>query len=265
MVYKEEINNIKNRLAERRINLKKELADLPEGELMIIEQDGIKKYLQRITATGNKKKERRYGIKRKPDILNGLVRKKYVLKALEVLDKDISIMERTERWYKETDENSVMNSFVEKNPELSQAIYSNSVIDEAEWKRHAGRIEHYHPENLKQIAADGTKMRSKNEVYIASRLDHHNLLYRSDCQTGIKGLYYTPDFTIVRKRDGKIVYWEHLGMMDDNDYRKDNKLKIEEYEKHGIVPWDNLILTYDSPGGGLRADLIEAMIIGWLL
>lgn len=265
MIYKEELSSIKTRLVERRTQLREELAGLPEGELMIIEQDGIKKYLQRIPATGNKKKERRYGIKRKPDILNGLVRKEYVMKALEALDKDIATLNRIISWYKETDENSVMRSFIEKNPELSKSIYSNVVVNDEEWRRQTGRIDHYHPENLKQTAADGTKMRSKNEVYIASRLDHHNLLYRSDCQTGIGGLYYAPDFTILRKKDGKLIYWEHLGMMDDNDYRKDNKLKIEEYEKHGIVPWDNLILTYDSPGGGLRADLIEAMIIGWLL
>lgn len=265
MIYKEELGNIKVRLLERRSYLQKELAGLPEGELMIIEQDGIKKYLQRIPATGNKKKERRYGIKRKPDLLNGLVRKKYVLKALEALDKDISILWRAERRYKETDENSVMCSFIEKNPELSKAIYGDSVIDEEEWRTRTGRIDHYHPENLKQIAADGTKMRSKNEVYIASRLDHHNLLYRTDCQTGIKGLNYAPDFTILRKSDSKIIYWEHLGMMDDVEYRKNNKLKLEEYEKYGIVPWENLILTYDSTGGGIRADLIEAMIKGWLL
>jgi len=108
-------------------------------------------------------------------------------------------------------------------------------------------------------------MRSKNEVYIASRLDHYGLTYRSDCPTGIPGLYRVPDFTIIRKRDGRIIYWEHLGMMDDMEYRRGNKRKLEEYEKAGIVPWDNLIVTYDTIDGGLRADLVEAMIQSWLL
>ena len=54
-------------------------------------------------------------------------------------------------------------------------------------------------------------------------------------------------------------------MMEDMEYRIDNKRKIEEYEEFGIVPWDNLILTYDTIDGGLRADYIEAIIKGILL
>ena len=96
-------------------------------------------------------------------------------------------------------------------------------------------------------------------------MDHYGLIYRWDCPTGIPGLKRVPDYTILRVRDWKVLYWEHLGMMDVPEYRIDNKKKIEEYEKVGIVPWDNLILTYDTIGGGLRADLIEATIKGWLL
>jgi len=40
---------------------------------------------------------------------------------------------------------------------------------------------------------------------------------------------------------------------------------LQEYEEAGIVPWDNLIITYDTIEGGLRGDLIEAMIKCWLL
>ena len=74
-----------------------------------------------------------------------------------------------------------------------------------------------------------------------------------------------PDFTIIRARDGKIIYWEHCGMMDDPGYRARNKKKLKEYEEAGIVPWDNLIVTYDTIEGGLRGDLVEAMIKCWLL
>ena len=77
MVYKKELERIYRELAERQSDLRKELLTLPEGELMIVEQNGVRKYLQRIPATGNRKKEHRYGIKRDKDRLNGLVRKEY--------------------------------------------------------------------------------------------------------------------------------------------------------------------------------------------
>ena len=264
MIYKEQLERMISELKERREDLSREFETLPEGRLMILKKDGTERYLQRIPATGNRKKERRYGIKKNEDVLSGLIRKDYILNALKTIDKNIQGLEKTARLFEPSDENSVMKDFIEENPAIADKVY-RSIIDEGAWKSRFDRIEDYHPENMTQTAADGTSMRSKNEVYIASRLDHYGLTYRSDCPTGIPGLYRTPDFTVLRKRDNKVIYWEHLGMMDDLEYRIDNKRKFEEYEAAGIVPWDNLIVTYDSAKGGLRAELIEAMIKAWLL
>ena len=264
MVYKDNLERIHRELIERQADLLLELQQLPEGELMCTYQNGSIRYMQRIPATGNRKKEHRYGVKKKPETLRGLVRKEYVEKALKKIDEDIKAIETAARKYRTIDENSVMEEFVGKYPELADYIYRDA-IDVDEWMGRFSRIEEYHKESLKDTAADGTPMRSKNEVYISSRLDHYKLTYRSDCPTGIPGLYRVPDFTILRKRDGKVIYWEHMGMMYDLESRIDNKRKLEEYERAGIVPWENLIVTYDTRDGGIRGELIEAMIKGWLL
>ena len=44
-----------------------------------------------------------------------------------------------------------------------------------------------------------------------------------------------------------------------------NKAKFEDYERYGIVPWSNLIVTYDTPDGGVNVPLIDAMLKVWLL
>ena len=54
-------------------------------------------------------------------------------------------------------------------------------------------------------------------------------------------------------------------MMDVPSYKAEYKVKMREYEEAGIVPWDNLIMTFDTVEGGMRADIIEAMIKCWLL
>ena len=264
MYYRNDLERIQRELAEKKEDLLRELIDMPEGRFMCTEQDGYRRYLQRIPAKGNRKKEHRFGIKDREDVLNGLVRKEYLEGALKIIDQDIRALNLAVRRYKPVDENSIMEDFIKKYPELREAVYSSN-IDIEEWKEAYERIEGYHPENLKHTAADGTRSRSKNEIYIASRLDHYGIIYRWDCPTGIPGLKRVPDYTILRVRDWKVLYWEHLGMMDVPEYRIENKKKIEEYEKVGIVPWDNLMLTYDTIGGGLRADLIEATIKGWLL
>ena len=264
MIYKEELERIRTELLERKTDLQQEIKHLPPGEFMCIEQGGLRKYLQRIPASGNRKKEHRYGIKKNPELLSALVRKEYVTEALKTVETDIRALDTAVNKYRPIDENSVMEKFVAKYPELTDCIYRDAIDDE-EWKNRFSRMEGYHPENLKHTAYDGTPGRSKNELYIASRLDHHGVTYRWDKPTGIPGLYRVPDFTIKRKKDGKVIYWEHMGMMYNLEDRIDNKRKLEEYEAVGIVPWENLILTYDTKDGGLRGELIEAMIVGWLL
>ena len=264
MFYKEELDRIARDLAARKSDLLYELKTLPEGELLCTDQDGYRRYMQRIPATGNRKKEHRYGVKRKPEVLNGLVRKEYVMETLKVIDQDIRAVDLACERYKPIDENTIMKAFLAEYPELVNGIY-HGMIDPEEWVRRFPRMDNYHPENLKHTAADGTKSRSKNELHIASQLDRYGQIYRWDCPTGIPGLYRNPDFQILRRRDWRVIYWEHFGMMDLKWYRRDTQQKLKEYEAAGIVPWDNLIVTYDTPEGGLRADIIDAMIKCWLL
>ena len=259
MFYQNELERIRRELEERKEDLYRELASLPEGELLCTDENGNRRYYQRLAAKGNRKKEHRYGIKKKPDLLNALIRKKYVTNALTAIDADLKAMDLVCNSFEPQDELSVMNDFLSRYPEFQKGIYRQPYNIEL-WQNEVERIDNYHPEDLKQTDAHGIKRRSKNEVYIASRLDHYELVYRSDCPTGIPGLRWAPDFTILRIPDLKKIYWEHLGMMGDPDYREHNKIKIKDYESAGIVPWDNLILTYDPNGGDMRADIIEAVI-----
>ena len=265
MHYKDELLRIRNELNERKFDLEYEIRNLPPGELLITDPpDGYRRYMQRLPAKGNRKKNHCYGIKKKPDVLQGLVRKEYINGALKIIDSDIKTLETAIRNYKPADENTIMRAFKAEYPELTASMYGGEDFVR-EWKTRFKRIENVHPENLRHRAADGTKARSKNELYIASRLDHYGIVYRWDCPTGIPGLYYVPDYTIYRAYDERIIYWEHFAMMDLDDYKNGYEKKMWAYEKAGIVPWDNLIVTFDTLDGGLRGDLVEAMIKCWLL
>ena len=48
-------------------------------------------------------------------------------------------------------------------------------------------------------------------------------------------------------------------MMDLPNYRKKNAEKLAAYEELGIVPWDNLIVTYDKDGS-IDLRMAEAII-----
>ena len=58
----------------------------------------------------------------------------------------------------------------------------------------------------------------------------------------------------------KEIYHEHLGLLDNEEYRLANLQKLEEYRKNGIYPGKNLILTYEAEGCYLNIKEVKHMI-----
>lgn len=65
----------------------------------------------------------------------------------------------------------------------------------------------------------------------------------------VGGNKWHPDFKVRGPRDGKIIIWEHFGMMNDVDYAVKNQEKLIIYMGYGFRLLDNLIVTYDERGG----------------
>lgn len=263
MLYKKELERIYNSIRNRRDALKEEIGIMPEGELYIRIVDTQKQYFQRLPKSGNRKKERRYGIKKQPELLEALSRKEYIKEALTILERDIKAFENLLGKYKPADEDSVMGDFLEKYPELADGVYHGrrEASDWADWQSAA---QDYHPESLKSTASDGSRRRSVGELLIGAKLKHYKIPYRYEVPAH-PDLPYIPDFTVKRPRDGKLIYWEHFGMVNDKEYMEGNRRKLLDYESVGIVPWENLIITYNQADGGINEKLIDAMIEGWLL
>jgi len=119
--------------------------------------------------------------------------------------------------------------------------YDNSISFHQEIGRYLGVNKH----SLGKIheTESGIWVRSKSEVIIS------NILYR----TGIPfeyesklfyepGKWKEPDFTITYK--GKTWYWEHLGLLGDEQYNEDWAVKKEIYTNLGII--DQVITTKES-------------------
>ena len=143
MIYKETLEWIREELCERRDDLYCEMNGLPDGSLRCVGKGTKRKYYQRLPVKGYRKKERRYGIKKKPEVLYGLVRKRYITRALPVLERDIKALDSALRWFRPSDENSVMEEFVSKYPELSDGIY-RYIPDLVEWKNAFRPMDDFH-------------------------------------------------------------------------------------------------------------------------
>ena len=264
MLYQTQLESLLESIVNKRNSLADELRSLPEGDLHIMQQDGSIFYNERFPKKGNRKKERRRGITKDKDAVFALVRKKYVEKALIAMDADIAVLEKALKNYVPCDESSVMRDFVYKHPELASGIYRDaSGLDE--WAANYERKKDFYEESLASVSSSRDLMRSRGEIIIGEKLKEYGIPYRFEAKLDIPDLPYVPDFTIKRPRDGMIFYWEHIGDVNDEDYMAGNEHKFERYEEYGIVPWKNLIVTYDFENGGVNVPLIEAMIHAWLL
>lgn len=101
-------------------------------------------------------------------------------------------------------------------------------------------------ENLKHLTLRGEYVRSKSEALLANLLYIHNVNYVYEKKINLGGHIIIPDFTIILP-DGEI-YWEHLGMLENEQYRMRWAKKSQIYAANGISEGNGLIITRDKNG-----------------
>lgn len=114
----------------------------------------------------------------------------------------------------------------------------------------------FHTGELKHSTTFGLMVRSKNEAHIAERLFAVRTCGLEFYYERAKKLRHPdghivtryPDFTIVLP-DGRTIYWEHAGRMDDPGYARRHNNKMQLFYANGIYAPFNLIVTSDGPRG----------------
>lgn len=117
-----------------------------------------------------------------------------------------------------------------------------------------------HPENLIHKSVAGIMVRSKSEALIVSALYQNNIPFRYECplHLGVYTIY--PDFTILHPKTKKIYYYEHFGMMDNQEYIRATNKKMQIYFENGINPSNNLIMTFESSSNPLDYEVVDEII-----
>ncbi len=112
----------------------------------------------------------------------------------------------------------------------------------------------------------GERVRSKSEKILADTFYELGIEYKYECPLKLKGgMVVYPDFTFLRKRDCKEVYWEHDGRMDDPGYSEKAIRKLNSYLASGIGPDDNLVVSFESSKVVLDDRIIRVLIDRYLM
>ena len=127
--------------------------------------------------------------------------------------------------------------------------------------------ERYLEEGLIHRTARGEAVRSKSEVIIANLLNDRGIDYRYEEPLEIDGLIKFPDFTIEDDDTGERYYWEHLGLLGDEVYRRRWEGKVDWFRSNGILPREEgggpagtLVTTQDSVAGGIDSENISQLV-----
>ena len=194
------------------------------------------------------------------DLIRQLKLKAYAVACIPFLKKSIRLIERC------LDGNTVFDP--EKVERMLGKGYTGIGLqfrelvprpeDEA-WRRIPERQNTSFPEQLCYQAAGGM-YRSKSEMIIATQLARFELPFKYEPVIALGSFRFYPDFVVLNPLDSEFVYWEHLGMLSKEEYRRSTERKLEMYHANGIRPGDNLILTCDGEGAPLSALKIERVI-----
>ena len=116
------------------------------------------------------------------------------------------------------------------------------------------------PEKLVYRTKSDSYVRSKSEAIIASALFSKNIPYHYEELLVLGEDSFYPDFTIKHPITGKILYWEHFGMMEKSEYARKTFSKLQNYASYGIVLGINLIATFETIEQPLDILQVERMI-----
>ncbi len=262
MLNQKTIENEIEELSEMKVMIEKQLLQLqgnvPKGSFLRAAMHGndIQFYYRK----DGKDKCGKYIKKNDLNVAACLAQIEYNQKLLNAIDREISELMKIHSIPQE----NLCSSVLEKiNPLKRKLIKIPYISDEEyclEWIKQDYTTIGFKENTPEYYTKKGLRVRSKSEIIIAEALDRYEVpyLYEKPLMLG-SGRIVHPDFTILRVRDRKELYWEHFGMMDDMEYRNNAFMKIREYEHNGYYQGVNFIWTMETGKYPLNSKTVDCM------
>ena len=204
--------------------------------------------------------QRTYIPKSNRSLAEQLAKKKYLLLLLEDLENEKSALSFYLRHHSPTGKSEQLLTSPSEYQKLLAPYFTPLSQELTDWMNSTYEKNTNHPENLIYKGISNTLLRSKSEVLIDMLLRSHKIPFRYECALPLGNSIIYPDFTIRHPHTGNFYYWEHFGMMDEEDYMDHACDKIRLYCKNGIIPSLNLITTYETKRHPLSVEKVESII-----
>ena len=238
----------------------------PKGSLISRKKsDGSYEYYQSVKDPEGKKKEI-YLHKSDNETALGLAEKEYSLLRLKEAKKEKRIID--ELINLDQNEKSYTR-YLRQHPGAASLLipaFEQKTPYAQQWKKYPYVRNDKHPEGLiVPTVVPDLNVRSKAEADIVSRLVHFGVPYRYEEEYVIDGIPFHPDFTCLNVKTNQVFFWEHQGRWDDPNYVRQLERRNLHFQKAGIIPWKNLIITTETSNQPLDIRWVDNLIQYYLL
>ena len=245
------------RLLRKMQSVENQIKTLPTGTLDCVNSGKYVSWFR----YDEKQKQTHYIKKKDRALAEQLAAKKYLKELKKELQQE---NEAIEMYIQKSGKNSNQSEHLLED----DSLYKELLI--SHFKTYSQQIENWinepfeqskeYPEQLKIHTRSGNIVRSKSESIIDSALLQKHIPFRYECKLDLGECFYYPDFTILNQKMNQIMYWEHLGKMDDSKYVIKNIAKIQNYILHGIIPGINLIISTETENTPLSPDMVDKLV-----
>ena len=253
--FSKELNARSDLLSKSIVDIEEKIKTMPEGRIKIKERNSkIYYYL-----SDNKSVDTYLGLN-DIDLIKQLVQKDYIKKVLKESKTELSAIEKMLKLYPDTIAEDIYESLPEERKRYAKPI---NICDDdfaQKWMQTPYKRKPFKKDAPKFYTMKGERVRSKSEILVADRLRERSVPYRYECPLLIGNEIIHPDFTILRMSDRKILYLEHCGKMDDEDYKEDMVERCNLYSEGGIILGDRLFYTFESEATPLDIRTLDRLI-----
>ena len=242
-------------------NLQDIISNSPPGTLISRKNpDGSYSYSQSLKDSEGKKKEICFR-KNDIEIPRRLAEKAYAKACLNDAHREKRVIEGS-LWLEQTEKET--DRYLRLHPgsaELVIPMLRNKNPFAEQWANQPYIRNIKYPEGLiYATVVPNLNVRSKAESDIVSRLVFFGVPFRYEEEYVINGIPFHPDFTCLNTETNQIIYWEHQGRWDDSDYVSRLQNRNIQYQKTGIIPWKNLIITTETATQPLDIRWVDHLI-----
>lgn len=260
------MNQLYRQLVERKaylLHLQEEIVqqskNMPQGRLRVSNEKGIARYFH-VKESGDTHGE--YIPMKEVELVRKLAQKAYLHKLYRAVNEELCDIEK---YMVRHDKGIAENVYSHLNSYRKELVMPLAVSNEEyikKWQGEKYETNPYYPEEKVYSTKKDELVRSKSEVLLADMFYELGIPYRYEARLQFKnGKVRYPDFTLLNVGTREVIYHEHMGLLDDDEYRKAALCKLDEYSKNGIFLGKNLIITYEAEGFYLNIKTIKEQVL----